>query len=65
LDGNWFLRAYDSYGNKIGSKDNAEGKIFIESQSWCAMSKVGFADEMVKKALNSVKTFWIHLMESF
>ena len=30
-DGEWFLRAYDFYGNKIGSRENEEGKIFIES----------------------------------
>ena len=31
-DGEWYLRAYDFYGNKIGSHENEEGKIFIESQ---------------------------------
>ncbi|GHU68074.1 glycosyl transferase [Bacteroidia bacterium] len=56
-DGDWFLRAYDFYGNKIGSKDNAEGKIFIESQGWCAMAKVGLSDGMLKQALDSVKTY--------
>src|SRR5574344_1331071 len=30
-DGDWFIRAYDYYGNKIGSNENEEGKIFIES----------------------------------
>ena len=28
-DGEWFLRAYDHFGQKIGSKENKEGKIFI------------------------------------
>ncbi len=31
-DGDWYLRAYDYYGKKIGSNENEEGKIFIESQ---------------------------------
>ena len=31
-DGDWFLRAYDDFGAKIGSKECEEGKIFIESQ---------------------------------
>ena len=26
-DGEWFLRAYDFFGNKIGSDENEEGKI--------------------------------------
>ena len=25
-DGEWYLRAYDFYGNKIGSHENEEGK---------------------------------------
>ena len=29
-DGEWFLRAYDFFGNKIGSDKNKEGKIFIK-----------------------------------
>lgn len=29
-DGEWFLRVYDYFGNKVGSKENDEGKIFIE-----------------------------------
>ena len=33
-DGEWFLRAYDAYGKKLGSSENIEGKIFIESQGW-------------------------------
>ena len=56
-DGDWYLRAYDYYGNKVGSKENTEGKIFIESQGWCAMAKVGLEEGMVRKALDSVKTY--------
>ncbi|MBR6286958.1 MAG: glycosyl transferase, partial [Bacteroidaceae bacterium] len=40
-DGDWYLRAYDFYGNKIGSHENDEGKIFIESQGWCSMASIG------------------------
>ncbi|MBQ2194930.1 MAG: glycosyl transferase, partial [Bacteroidales bacterium] len=43
-DGEWFLRAYDFYGNKIGSHENEEGKIFIESQGWCTMARIGAAE---------------------
>ncbi|MBR2713238.1 MAG: glycosyl transferase, partial [Kiritimatiellae bacterium] len=28
-DGEWYLRAYDFFGRKVGSKSNDEGKIFI------------------------------------
>jgi len=54
-DGEWFLRAYDYYGNKIGSNENEEGKIFIESNGWCTMAGIGLEEGMVKKALDSVK----------
>ena len=54
-DGEWYLRAYDFYGNKIGSNENEEGKIFIESQGWCSMAGIGLEDGMVEKALDSVK----------
>lgn len=54
-DGEWFLRAYDYYGRKIGSNENEEGKIFIESQGWCTMAEIGKEDGMVTKALDSVK----------
>ena len=54
-DGAWYLRAYDFFGNKIGSEENEEGKIFIESQGWCTMAGIGLEDGMVDKALDSVK----------
>lgn len=54
-DGEWYLRAYDYYGKKIGSNENDEGKIFIESQGWCSMAGIGLEDGMVKKSLDAVK----------
>ena len=56
-DGEWYLRAYDFYGNKIGSNENEEGKIFIESQGWCAMAGIGQEEGMVDKALDSCKKY--------
>lgn len=54
-DGDWFLRAYDYYGNKIGSKENEEGKIFIESNGWCTMAEIGKNEGFCEKALDAVK----------
>jgi cellobiose phosphorylase len=54
-DGEWFLRAYDFKGNKIGSNENEEGKIFIESQGWCTMAGIGLEEGLCDKALDSVK----------
>lgn len=54
-DGEWYLRAYDYYGKKIGSNENEEGKIFIESQGWCSMAEIGKEEGLVEKSLNAVK----------
>ena len=54
-DGEWYLRAYDYFGRKVGSNENEEGKIFIESQGWCTMAGIGLEEGMVRKALDSVK----------
>jgi cellobiose phosphorylase len=54
-DGEWFIRAYDFFGNKVGSNENTEGKIFIESQGMCTMAGIGQEEGLCTKALNSVK----------
>lgn len=56
-DGEWYLRAYDFNGNKIGSNENEEGKIFIESQGFCTMAGIGREEGMVDKALDSCKRY--------
>ena len=53
-DGEWFLRAYDFYGRKVGSRENEEGKIFIEPQGMCVMAGIGLEDGRALKALASV-----------
>jgi cellobiose phosphorylase len=52
-DGEWFLRAYGYYGDKIGSNENEEGKIFIESQGWCTMARIGADEGLCDKALDA------------
>ena len=54
-DGEWFLRAYDAFGQKVGSKECKEGQIFIESQGYCVMAGIGVEDGRALKALNSVR----------
>ncbi|MFH0989536.1 MAG: glycosyl transferase [bacterium] len=56
-DGEWFLRAYDAYGKKLGSQENEEGKIFIESQGWCILGGLGLENGFALKALESVKQY--------
>ncbi|MDA3850906.1 MAG: glycosyl transferase [Spirochaetaceae bacterium] len=54
-DGEWFLRAYDYFGKKVGSHENEEAKIFIESQGFCTMAEIGKEEGYCKKALDAVK----------
>jgi cellobiose phosphorylase len=65
-DGEWFLRAYDFYGNPVGSSRNTEGQIFIEPQGMCIMGGIGLSDpaadaadprpaSLAERALGSVK----------
>jgi len=53
-DGRWFRRAYDYYGQAVGSAENPEGQIFIEPQGMCVMSGIGLTNGMAAKALASV-----------
>jgi len=54
-DGNWFLRAYDAYGHKIGSHECEDGQIYIESNGFAVMAEIGLDDGRAQKALDSVK----------
>jgi cellobiose phosphorylase len=56
-DGEWFLRAYDDLGRKIGSKECLEGKIFIETQGFCVLAGVGLDDGLAVKSMESVSKY--------
>lgn len=54
-DGEWFLRAYDAFGNKVGSHTCEEGKIYIEPQGFLVMAGVGIEEGMAQKAMDAVQ----------
>ena len=54
-DGEWFVRAYDAFGNKVGSHENEDGQIYIEPQGFCVMAGIGIEEGYAEKALNSVR----------
>ena len=56
-DGEWFLRAYDDFGKKVGSKECEEGKIFIEPQGFAVMSEIGKDKGYDLKTLESVDKY--------
>ena len=54
-DGAWFRRAYDAFGQPIGSKECDEGQIFIEPQGMCVMAGIGKTTGQAEQALRSVE----------
>ena len=54
-DGAWFRRAYDAFGAPVGSRECAEGQIFIEPQGMCVMAGIGKASGQAAQALESVR----------
>ena len=54
-DGEWFIRAYDDFGRKVGSKENAEGRIFIETQGFCTLAGIGLDDGLAVRSLESTR----------
>ncbi|MDC7236272.1 MAG: glycosyl transferase [Sphaerochaetaceae bacterium] len=61
-DGEWFKRAYDAFGDPVGSNICEEGKIFIEPQGFCTMAKIGEDKQLGEKALKSVRK---HLVNDY
>jgi cellobiose phosphorylase len=39
-DGDWFFRATKDNGEKIGSDENEEGKIYLNAQTWAVISDI-------------------------
>ena len=54
-DGDWFLRAYDAHGDKVGSASCEEGQIYIEPQGFCTLAGIGVSEGLADKAMESVK----------
>ncbi|MDZ7262101.1 MAG: N,N'-diacetylchitobiose phosphorylase [candidate division KSB1 bacterium] len=47
-DGEWFLRAFRYDGLKYGSKENDEGSIFLNPQSWAVLSGHATKEQAIK-----------------
>lgn len=55
-DGDWYIRGITKNGRKIGTSEDKEGKVHLESNSWAVLS--GAADpERGKKAMDSVDKY--------
>lgn len=55
-DGEWYIRGITADGRKIGTKDDAEGKVHLESNAWAVLSGAA-SHERGQKAMESVKKY--------
>lgn len=55
-DGEWFLQATNDLGEKIGSKENDEGMIFLNPQIWAVIADIT-TEERKKKAMDAVSKY--------
>ena len=53
-DGAWFRRAYDFFGEPVGTSTSDEGQIWIEPQGICVMAGIGLDDGLAERALDAV-----------
>lgn len=55
-DGEWYIRGITKNGKKIGTQQDQEGKVHLESNSWAVLSGAA-SPEKGKKAMDSVDKY--------
>ena len=65
-DGEWYLRGITAKGLKVGTHENEEGKVFIESNTWAVVSDAA-SPERGRSAMDAVdrhlySKYGIHLL---
>ena len=55
-DGKWFIRGITKKGKKIGTKEDREGKVHLESNAWAVLSGAA-EDEKGRQAMDSVDEY--------
>ncbi len=55
-DGDWYIRGITKNGKKIGTKEDKEGKVHLESNSWAVLSGAAPYDKAIK-AMDSVDEY--------
>ena len=57
-DGEWFLRAYDAAGEKVGPRNVRKARSISSRRGFCVLAEIGVKEGLAEKALTSVKIFW-------
>ena len=55
-DGNWYIRGITKNGKKIGTKEDKEGRVHMESNSWAVLSGAAPYEKAIK-AMDSVDEY--------
>ncbi|MDD3129413.1 MAG: GH116 family glycosyl hydrolase [Candidatus Izemoplasmatales bacterium] len=55
-DGKWYLQATNDDGEKIGSNENEEGKIFLMPNAWAIISKI-IPEEKIEVVIKSIEKY--------
>lgn len=55
-DGEWYLAAINDFGQKVGSNEETEGKIYLNSQTWAILANVA-EGERREKCLGAVDKY--------
>ena len=55
-DGEWYIRGITASGRKIGTKEDTQGKVHMESNTWAVISGVA-GQERGEKAMDSVDRY--------
>jgi N,N'-diacetylchitobiose phosphorylase len=55
-DGEWYIRGITKDGRKIGTKEDREGKVHMESNTWAVLSGVA-QGERARKAMDAVDKY--------
>lgn len=55
-DGEWYLAGWSDLGNPVGSRTNAEGKIFLNTQTWASLTGIARGERLEKcwKAVDEI-----------
>ncbi len=55
-DGEWYLAAFNDFGKKMGSHENKEGKVPLNSQTWAILSGV-VPEERLESILDKIDNY--------
>lgn len=56
-DGDWYVAGFNDEGRKIGSKENDEGNVPLNSQTWAILGEVAKDKERQKKILDKIDNY--------